>query len=412
MRKTVVFLGVLLFAGWISTAAAADKRVALVIGNSTYKVVPRLANPENDATAIGLLFKKAGFESVEVKQNLTTMDMRKAVRDFSEITRDADIAVVFFASHGIEISGSNYLIPVDAALKRDIDVEDEAIALERVLALLEPAKKLRLVILDACRDNPFATTMARTLASRAVGRGLAKIETPSSDTLIAYAAKAGSIALDGQSTNSPFTLALLRHLTTPGLDVRLAFGRVRDDVMGTTNKKQEPFVYGALGGATVTLAALSPAERPITTPAEGVDANVQASRDYEKAATVGTKEAWESFLKKHPTGFYADLARSQLAKIASSPLPSTNGSEKETKSQPSVQSSLEKSKKAAPASPTSSTEISDSQWRKDQRAMASPMGTPAWCDASRRWLSRTAAAGKMHTIAPSFPALFRQQCGG
>jgi len=121
MRKTVVFLGVLLFAGWISTAAAADKRVALVIGNSTYKVVPRLANPENDATAIGLLFKKAGFESVEVKQNLTTMDMRKAVRDFSEITRDADIAVVFFAGHGIEISGSNYLIPVDAALKRDIE---------------------------------------------------------------------------------------------------------------------------------------------------------------------------------------------------------------------------------------------------------------------------------------------------
>lgn len=343
MRKTVVFLGVLLFAGWFSTAAAADKRVALIIGNSAYKAVPRLANPENDATAIGLLFEKAGFESVEVKQNLTTMDMRKAVRDFSEITRDADIAVVFFAGHGIEISGSNYLIPVDAALKRDIDVEDEAIALERVLALLEPAKKLRLVILDACRDNPFATTMARTLASRAIGRGLAKIETPSSDTLIAYAAKAGSIALDGQSTNSPFTLALLRHLTTPGLDVRLAFGRVRDDVVATTNKKQEPFVYGALGGATVTLAALSPAERPIATPAEGDD--VQASRDYEKAATVGTKEAWGSFLRKHPTGFYADLARSQLAKIASPPLPSANGSEKETKPQPSVQSSLEKSKR-------------------------------------------------------------------
>ena len=107
-----------------------------------------------------------------------------------------------------------------------------------MLILLEPAKKLRLVILDACRDNPFLPTMARTLASRSVGRGLAKIETPGSDTLIAYAAKAGSVAADGRGANSPFTLALLKHLTTPGLDVRLAFGRVRDEVLATTHKRQ------------------------------------------------------------------------------------------------------------------------------------------------------------------------------
>jgi uncharacterized caspase-like protein len=227
---------------------------------------------------------------------------------------------VFFAGHGIEVGGTNYLIPVDSALKRDIDVEDEAVSLDRVLTLLEPAKKLRLVILDACRDNPFLPTMARTLASRSVGRGLAKIETPGSDTLVAYAAKAGAVAADGQGANSPFTLALLKHLTTPGLDVRLAFGRIRDEVLSTTNKRQEPFVYGALGGATVTLAALSTEERgeQKVAPSADADADVRASRDYEYAAKVGTKEAWESFLKKHPKGFYADLATAQRDKLANS----------------------------------------------------------------------------------------------
>ncbi len=295
--------------------ALADKRVALVIGNSAYKSAPRLANPENDAGAVGLLFKEAGFDSVDVRVNLSNADMRRLTRDFSETSKDADIAVVFFAGHGIEVGGINYLIPVDSALKRDIDVEDEAISLDRVVALLEPARRLRLVILDACRDNPFTATMTRTLANRSVGRGLAKIETTSSDTLVAYAAKAGSIASDGQGSNSPFTLALLKHLTTPGLDVRLAFGRIRDEVLVATSRKQEPFVYGALGGATVSLAALSTSERDASQEPKPGDDSAQASKDYEFAAKVATREAWESFLKKHPIGFYADLANSNLAKM-------------------------------------------------------------------------------------------------
>lgn len=302
-------------------SALAERRVALVIGNSGYKSVPRLANPENDSTAIGLLLRNAGFDAVEVRQNLDNTDMRRAMRDFSQSAADADIAVVFFAGHGIEVGGTNFLVPVDSTLKRDIDVEDEAVSLDRVLTLLEPARKLRLVILDACRDNPFLPAMARTLASRSVGRGLAKIDTPGSDTLIAYAAKAGSIAADGRGANSPFTLALLKHLTTPGLDVRLAFGRVRDEVLAATNRQQEPFVYGALGGATVTLAALSADERgePKAAPSADADADVRASRDYELAAKVGTKEAWEAFLKKHSRGFYSDLATMQRDKLTKSP---------------------------------------------------------------------------------------------
>src|SRR5204862_6271001 len=185
--------------------------------------------------------------------NVAANEMRKSLRDFAAKTRDADVAVVYYAGHGIELEGTNYLIPVDATLETDGDVLDEAVALDRVLFAVEPAKQLRLVILDACRDNPFAKTMKRTLASRAVGRGLAKIEPTSPNTMIAFAAKAGSTASDGDSKNSPFAAALVNHLTKPGLDLRKAFGFVRDDVLKATGNAQEPFVYGSLGGNDVTL---------------------------------------------------------------------------------------------------------------------------------------------------------------
>ena len=239
----------------------ADKRVALVIGNGKYQHAPNLLNPSNDAAAVNLLLKGAGFDTVIAQENLGVSDLRRAVRDFTEQTRDADIAVIYYAGHGIEVSGTNYLVPVDASLRRDIDVEDETVSLDRLLQVLEPAKRLRLVILDACRDNPFAKSMTRTMASRAVGRGLARVEPVTSDTLIAFAAKAGSTAADGAGIHSPFTSALLKHVVTPGLDVRLAFGRVRDEVLEKTGSKQEPFVYGSLGGKTVTLAALSADDR-------------------------------------------------------------------------------------------------------------------------------------------------------
>src|SRR5262249_30044015 len=206
-----------------------------------------------DAEAIGLLLKSTGFEIVETRQNLGIGEMRRTIRDFSDAARDADMAVVFYAGHGLEVNGNNYLVPVDAVLERDIDVEDETISLERVLNVLESAKRLRLVILDACRDNPFAKTMKRTIASRAIGRGLARIEPVTSDTLIAFAAKAGSIAADGKGIHSPFTEALLQHIATPGLDLRIAFGRVRDEVLKSTGSKQEPFMYGSLGGTNVAL---------------------------------------------------------------------------------------------------------------------------------------------------------------
>jgi uncharacterized caspase-like protein len=310
--------GFLLAAGLLLVCqpASAEKRVALVLGNSAYQSVPPLPNPVNDAAVIAATLKDAGFDVVDSRRDLPAAETRRALRDFADRVHDADIAVVYYAGHGIEVDGTNYLIPVDAKLERDTDVYDEAFSLDRILLAIEPAKTLRLVILDACRDNPFAKGMRRTVASRSIGRGLAKIEPTSPNTLIAYSAKAGSTALDGDARNSPFTLALAKHLTTPGLDVRRAFGFVRDDVLKTTGNRQEPFVYGSLGGDDVPLVA---AKAGVSTSAPSAPAsNPQAEmrRDYELALQIGNKDALNAFLVQYPDGFYASLARLQLEKLA------------------------------------------------------------------------------------------------
>jgi uncharacterized caspase-like protein len=290
----------------VATDALADKRVALIFGVSNYQNVPQLTNPDNDAVAMSDVFKQVGFEVVELRRDLGVYEMRRAVREFAAIAADADMAIVYYAGHGIEVDGVNYLIPADAKLLSDFDVEDEAVSLDRILQAINPAKRLRLVILDACRDNPFSKTMKRSIATRAVGRGLAKIEPTTADTLIAFAAKAGAVASDGDGPHSPFSTALLRHIATPGLDLRIAFGRVRDEVLKSTDRRQEPFVYGSLGGETV---ALVPQVAP------PVDPNAEARRDYEFAAQIGTKEAWNSFLAAHGSGIYANLAHAALDKL-------------------------------------------------------------------------------------------------
>jgi uncharacterized caspase-like protein len=296
--------------------AFAEKRVALVLGNSAYQNVAPLPNPVNDGAMIAATLKGAGFDVVDSRHDLSAIETRRALRDFADSARDADIAVVYYAGHGMEVEGTNYLIPVDAKLERDTDVYDEAFSLDRILLAVEPAKQLRLVILDACRDNPFAKIMKKTVASRAIGRGLAKVEPTSPNTLIAYSAKAGSTALDGDAKNSPFTTALAKHLTTPGLDVRRAFGFVRDDVLKDTGNRQEPFVYGSLGGDDVPLVPVKSA--PATSAASAPAANPQAEarRDYELALQIGNKAALYAFLAQYPNGFYASLAKLQLEKFA------------------------------------------------------------------------------------------------
>lgn len=301
--------GVILSMVLAPDCALAEKRVALIVGNSTYQTVPQLPNPSRDASAVAKMFKDAGFDSVEVQINVGNLEFKRSIRKFEAMADQADIAVVYYAGHGLEISGTNYLIPIDARLASDRDADDEAITLERLVSSTDGAKRLRLVILDACRDNPFVTTMRRErmVANRAVASGLGKVEPTSADTLIAYAAKAGSTADDGDGQHSPFTSALLKNLTVPGLDVRLAFGRVRDEVLKSTGNRQEPFVYGSLGGETMAL---------VPEVAKPVDSEAEARIDYELTAQIGTREAWDSFLASHPTGLYANLARAQNSKLA------------------------------------------------------------------------------------------------
>ncbi len=304
------FLAAVLFL--LAQPAFAEKRVALVLSNSAYQNVAPLTNPVNDGTVMAATLKDAGFDVVDFRRDLPAAETRRALRDFADRARDADIAVVYYAGHGIEVDGANYLIPVDAKLERDTDVYDEALSLDRILITIEPVRKLRLVILDACRDNPFAKSMKRTVASRAIGQGLAKIEPTSPNMLIAYSAKAGSTAADGDGKNSPFTIALSKHLTTPGLDVRRAFGFVRDDVLRSTGNRQEPFVYGSLGGEDVPLVpAPAKAAQPSAPTAQS-----EARRDYELALQVGNRSALNAFLAQYPDGFYASLAKLQLDKIA------------------------------------------------------------------------------------------------
>src|ERR1700674_884102 len=222
----------------------------------------------------------------------------------------------------------NYLIPIDAKLESDIDVDDEAVSLDKMLGAVEPAKRLRVVILDSCRDNPFLKTMKRSKATGVVSRGVAPVDLAKANTLVAVAAKAETICADGDGSNSTYTTALLKYTVEPGVDLRTAFDRVRNEVLETTGRKQEPMVYGSLEGAAVALvpappkpaktdavASAAPAVAAVSvTPPLAGDANAGARRDYELAAQVGTKEAWEAYLRQYQVGFYADLARAQLAK--------------------------------------------------------------------------------------------------
>jgi Caspase domain len=228
-----------------ATPAITERRVALVIGNSAYRSVQELPNPRRDATAIAEAFRSLGFQTVRFESDLSREQLVGALNAFAVEADRADWAVIYFAGHGIEVGGVNYLIPVDAHLVADRDVQFEAVPLDQVLGAVEGARKLRLVLLDACRENPFK--MRRTLASRAVGRGLKPIE-PAPGTLVSYATKDGQVALDGDGANSPFAAALLKEIKTPGIEINKLFRLVHDDVMEMTGNRQEPYTYGALPG--------------------------------------------------------------------------------------------------------------------------------------------------------------------
>ena len=306
-----------------ASPAFAAQRVALVIGNATYAHVPALANPLNDAKDVGAALDRLGF-AVTRLENAGYAALRRGLLEFQRAASASEIAVVFYAGHGIEVDQRNFLVPVDARLASDQDVEFEAVPLELVSRAVERASGLRLVILDACRENPFAVQMQRAGATRSIGRGLARVE-PSGETLIAYAAKEGTVASDGAGRNSPYSEALLGHLEEPGLEVGLMFRKVRDAVLGMTGGRQEPFVYGSLSSRGVYLAAA-----PVP-PATAAVTSVQPSGAEEtgssRVVAPGELLFWESvkdsedradievYLERYPNGTYEALARNRLNRL-------------------------------------------------------------------------------------------------
>ena len=251
--------------------ALADGRVALVVGNSTYAHIGRLPNPDNDARDMSSALRRLGFE-VTTEFDADRVELTDASRAFTRRSAGADVSLVFYAGHGIEMDGLNYLVPVDARLERDADVRYETVTVDDLLVSMSGAS-LRLVILDACRNNPLARSMQRTAATRTVSGGsFADLNEDllGEETLVAYAAAAGTTAADGRGRNSPYTAALLSHLETP-LEIGLLFRRVRAQVLAATNGAQRPHEYHSLvgehyltrtlaTGASVTVSAAVPAD--------------------------------------------------------------------------------------------------------------------------------------------------------
>ena len=285
--------------------AQANERVALVIGNGAYAPhAPNLPNPKNDAAGVGAALTRLGFEVTRL-DDAGYQDLRLGLLEFEEEAARSEVAVVFYAGHGIEIGGENYLVPVDAKLRSDRAVKHEAMRLAQVMESVEGASKFRLVILDACRNNPFLAKMTITDPTRAVGqRGLARVE-PSKDTLVAYAAKEGTTADDGKGDHSPYTEALLLYLEEPGLEVGFMFRKVRDAVWESTGKSQLPYTYGSLSSDGVYLAGKGPSLP------DGTAAKVA----YEAAKEVGTVAALQAVVKRFPDTFGADLAQAQIDKL-------------------------------------------------------------------------------------------------
>src|SRR3984885_4154895 len=251
MRKVYrqsLFILLCVFAALAATQAdaIAGVRLALLLGNSKYQAVPELDNPSNDAADLAQALRSVGFEVIE-QRDATREAMAKAVRDFSERLRGADVALFFYAGHGLQMNGENYLLPVDARIESAADVRFNTINLSDIQQEMEGSGGANIIILDACRNNPFAEKLAR--GGRGVTtRGLGRIDATGEGSLIVYSTQPNNVALDGAGRNSPFTEALLKYVGTPGLEVRQMISRVRGDVLQATDRRQTPWDSSSLVG--------------------------------------------------------------------------------------------------------------------------------------------------------------------
>ena len=293
MRVIALLLTVLVSAG---PSLAQAKQVALVIGNSEYKHTPRLANPKNDASDMGAKLKKLGF-AVMVGLDLDKAAMERAIRDFAEALGDAHAGLFFYAGHGLQVGGQNYLVPIDAQLRTASAIDFELVRLDLVHRTMERETNTNILIMDACRNNPLARNLARALGTRStqIGRGLAPVES-GEGTLISFSTQPGNVALDGLGRNSPFTAALLKHIATPGDDLPTVLINVRNDVMQATARRQVPWEHSAMTAKFYFVP-------PIPTAQQVELAFWMSVKDSTSPAVLGT------YLERYPNGEYALLAR-------------------------------------------------------------------------------------------------------
>lgn len=295
-------------------ALAAPDRVALVIGNGAYVAATPLPNPPNDARVIATALKEIGFD-VDSGQDLNRSAMEKSLRDFLRKARSAKVALLFYAGHGMQVDGRNYLVPVDAKLTDASDLNFETIKLDELMDSLNDSTRSNIVILDACRDNPLARSFAARLGatrSGAVGAGLAAYSSLSSGTLIAFATAPGQTALDGKGSNSPFTQALAKHIRQPGLEIRQMLTRVRADVAEQTGRRQVPWDNSSLFGEVFLagLPANTNAPRlPAPEPVAPDEVHWSVIKDMKVAAV------FEEFQTRYPKSARAGEAAAKLNEL-------------------------------------------------------------------------------------------------
>ena len=323
MRYPTLIVSLICMA-FTANAANAERRVAFVVGNGAYKNVAALPNPPIDAKAMAGVLRNVGFEVVE-GTNLTRDKMTEKLLDFGKKAQGADVAVFFYAGHGIAINGTNYLLPVDADIKSEMDVKlGAAINIDLTLDQTMSDAKVKLVFLDACRDNPFAAKIKSNSATRsvAVGSGLAEMKS-GEGTLIAFATGPGQTALDGQEgTNSPFTRALIANIATPGVEIQQAMTKVRAQVNEETNKGQLPwghtnligsvYLNGAPPAAGAGGTAAAPAAPVAIASAPGSDVELEFWRSIKDS---NKPEELNAYLSNYPNGQFKPLALSRLAAL-------------------------------------------------------------------------------------------------
>lgn len=387
LARFACWLGLLL-AATLSAQAAVEKRVALVIGNGAYKNTIELPNAPNDARAIAGKLRQLGFTVVE-GVDLTQAGMTDKLKEFSRTLANADVGLFFYAGHGLQVAGENYLVPVDAALRQERDLDFETLKVDLVLKQLLREAKVKLVILDACRDNPLTQELARSMSgssrSRSLGlaSGLGAIDTQNATgSMIAFATAPGTVALDGTGRNSPFTEALLAHIDTPGIDINVMMTRVRGQVTRATSDRQQPWTNSSLtaefflnptsagqtqAGAQGQVVAAVPSgdasnARGLSGGFDPAQAELQFWQD---ARSMNTVSAYRAYLDQYPSGRYAGLAREQISVMTSS-------SNRPATSAPSGASGNSTELRSAEASSTTedTLRLAEDDWRSIQKKLS------------------------------------------